>query len=384
VAVTTPPRAPRPSDPVDRAELERLVKALIEEARRRARRRRLVLASVAGMVALVGLAIFAVFDRTAWSQGHSAAPSAKAGAAGGATRSRLAFFVTPAYAKPRRGAALYVVDANGAGKRLLARGAFGGSPSWSPDGRKIAFLSIRHHNEDVYVLDLDRNQTHRMTRDPADDFAPTWSSDGLRIAFIRGRDHNPRGRAALYVVNADGGGEQRLTPDNLAASSPEWSPDGLAIAFLRNGAFYVINADGGGLRRLASGVDHYRWSPDGRKIAHVTGFDIHVMNADGSAKHFLAHGEGPSWSPDGTRIAFDRGEIYAINADGTGLKRLTNNRVWDQVPVWSPDGRKIAFYSVRNGRSDIYVMNPDGSNQQNVSHRGQTKVSGLFSWSPLG
>jgi len=383
VAVVSPPRAPRPSVPVDHAELEALVQALIEEARRRARRRRLAIASVVGVVGLIGLSVFAVFDRTARSQGSSTAQPATGGALGGATRLRIAFFSGPVDARPRRDAALYVVDANGGGKRLLTRKAFGGPPAWSPDGRQIAFLHVRDGNQDVYVLDLDRNQMRRLTRDPSDDSQPAWSPDGTRIAFVRNR--------ALYLVNADGSAEQRLTSH---ASSPAWSPDGRAIAFKGAAGLDLVNPDGSGRRQLAPGVDHYRWSPDSRKIAYVTGDGMFVMNADGSAKLRLGLGEDPSWSLDGTRVAFVRSmrpttsvhptnqnpEIFVVNADGTGLKRLTHNRVWEQAPVWSPDGRKIAFYSERNGGRDVYVMNPDGSDQRNVSHRG--KLGGFFSWSP--
>jgi TolB protein len=119
------------------------------------------------------------------------------------------------------------------------------------------------------------------------------------------------------------------------------------------------------------------------------------MNADGSANHFLVQGDEPSWSPDGTRIVFLRvtrpttssapanqnPEIYVINADGTGLKRLTKNEVWDQGPIWWPDGRKIAFYGDRDGNGEIYVMNADGSDPRNVSH-SQSRGSGQFSRSP--
>jgi TolB protein len=94
-------------------------------------------------------------------------------------------------------------------------------------------------------------------------------------------------------------------------------------------------------------------------------------------------GSWSSWSPDGRRIAFSgSGGIYVINADGTGLKRLTNNRVWDQAPLWSPDGKMIAFFSVRNGDDEIYVMNADGTGQRNVSRLPARDV-GLFAWSPL-
>jgi Tol biopolymer transport system component len=389
MAVVTPPRAPRSDDRIDRAELEDLVEALIEEARRRARRRRLLRALAAGSVALVGLSVFAVFDRTGWSLGSSSRPAAKAGAAGGASRSRIAFSSGSIDAASGRRALLYVVDANGAGKRLLVRGAFGGPPTWSPDGRKIAFLSARDHSQNVYVLDLDAHTTHRVTRHPANDLGLDWSPDGSRIVFARARG------SELFVANADGSGEHRLCQTPCRASAPAWSPDGLEIAFKGTDGLYVIKPDGSALRRLESGVDHFRWSPDGRRIAFVNGLGIYVMNADGSAKLLLGQGEGPSWSPDGSRIAFAKPmrpttsahptnqnpEIYAINADGTGLTRLTNNHVWDQGPDWSPDGRRIAFYSKRNGRHDVYVMNADGSAQRNVSHRGQAR-NGFFSWSP--
>ena len=367
MTVATAPCRSRPSDPVERDELEALVEALIEEARQRARRRRLVRAMVAGVVAVIGLSAFVVFHRTARSQGSSPAPSAKAGALGGATTSRIAFFSTRTRSGPRRDAALYVVDVNGGGTRVLTRTAFVASPkfnsppAWSPDGRAIAFLSVRRHNEDVYVQDLHGDQLHRVTRQPADDLEPAWSPDGHEIAFVSDRDRSPGGRAELYVVNADGRGDQRLTHDNVEASSPAWSPDGRKIAFTGKNGLYVIATDGSGLQRLAPGVDHFQWSPDGRKIAFVTYSGIHVMNADGSASHFLADGEEPSWSPDGTKIAFVRAttpttsvhptnqnpELYVVNAGGPALKRLTNNQVWDQGPVWSPDGRKIAFYTER-------------------------------------
>jgi Tol biopolymer transport system component len=414
LTISAPPRPPRSGGPVDADAPDAGVEALIEEARRRARLRRIVFASVAGAVALVGLAVFVVFDRTARSQGSSSGASAQPGTASAATKSRIAFYSTRHFTGRGQDTALYVVDADG-GKRVLTRTAwiepqFASPPAWSPDGRRIAFLSVRHRNEDVYVLDLGSGQTHRVTRDPAADREPAWSPDGRTIAFVSQRIHGPSGFSSdLYVVNADGSGERRLTYDNRAASYPVWSPDGRKIVFSGAGydrygiwshGTYVVNADGSGQRRLGPGGEDPKWSPDGRRIAFVDGRSgtgqLNVMNADGTAKHHVARGDEPSWSPDGKKIAFlddpavqrsplakQSPEIYVVNADGTGLKRLTNNRAWDQLPVWSPDGRMIAFLSLREGNGEVYVMNADGSDQRRVSRTpARGDGDGLFAWQP--
>jgi TolB protein len=408
MTTSAPPLRTRPSDPVEVDEAH--VEALIKEARQRARRRRLAIASVAGVVALAGLSIVAVLDRTAWSQGSSRQPYARVTASAGATGSRVVFHSTRTQEGPRRGAALYIVGPDGGGKRALTRALYvpppgsNSPPAWSPDGRRIAFVSVRHHNEDVYVVGLDGNRTQRVTRDPAADLEPAWSPDGGRIAFVSDRHRctssGCRG-SELYVVNADGSGEQQLTHSNLGVSWPAWSPDGREIVFSSGyypRGIYVINADGSGLRRLGPGAEDPKWSPDGRSIAYVSAtavspfyLGIWVMNADGSAKRLVAQGDEPSWSPDGSKIAFlgvpengeqQHAEISVITADGTVLTRLTSSREHAYLPQWSPDGRSIAFLSDRDGTEQLYVMNPDGSEPRNVSH-SRARGTGLFAWSPL-
>jgi TolB protein len=95
-----------------------------------------------------------------------------------------------------------------------------------------------------------------------------------------------------------------------------------------------------------------------------------------------------AWSPDGLQIAFTQGsrgraEIFVVNADGTGLRKLSdNNPAYDADPVWSPDGRAIAFTSDRDGNYEIYVMDADGSNQRNVSQSPAADFAPA--WSPRG
>jgi TolB protein len=133
------------------------------------------------------------------------------------------------------------------------------------------------------------------------------------------------------------------------------------------------------------------------KIAYLRGSngnsEIYVMNVDGSGQRRLTRNtarrgsdSSAAWSPDGRRIAFVRGrrhsgsEIYVVNADGSGQRRLTRNGAGDDFPAWSPDGRKIAFQSYRDGRGKIYLMNADGSGQWRLTRNPSSSPA----WSPGG
>jgi len=194
---------------------------------------------------------------------------------------------------------------------------------------------------------------------------------------------NPDGSARIQLSSFEGGGEYDY--------APAYSPDGLKITFVRtSGSYrdiYVMNADGSGQTRLTSGstCEDPSWSPDGSKIAFCKvlpgiGGEIYVMNADGSLQTRLTFSNmphfAPCWSPDGTKIVFYRehdgsDEIYVMNADGSRETRLTFNEVDDRHPTWSPDGSKIAFDSRRKVDSvyltQIYVMNADGSQQTRLT-----------------
>ena len=296
---------------------------------------------------------------------------------------------------------LSVTSADGSKRRKLTGNAALGAPAWSPDGKKIAFVRTFAGNSEVFVMNAGGGLQQRLARG-AD---PAWSPDGKAIAFAREHD----GNAEIYLMNADGSEQRNLTRNVARDGVPVWSPDGKKIAFTRerghNNEVYVMNADGTGQRNLTRNAARDEapvWSPDGRRIAFarkvpwraggVGGqFEIFVMNADGSGQRRLTRNSSgdfhPAWSPDGRKIVFDaRGgsggggyswawdDVYVVNADGsrqpTGLtstRRLRNRAPRAALPAWSPDGRMIAFLSWNDDNYDVYVMNADGSGQTNVT-----------------
>ena len=213
------------------------------------------------------------------------------------------------------------------------------------------------------------------------------------------------GRLNLWSIKPDGTERAQITTSFVQALFPAISPDGTKVAFssMDTGVWYVhlINMDGTDLVQLttfSSAVPH--WSPDGLRLIFNSDHDdepkdtpdLWGMDLDGTK--LVEYVDRPptadfngQWSPDGNRILFvsDRDgdyNLYVIDIDGTGLKRLTSHQAADYNPCWSPDGSKIAFVSDRSGNLDIYMMDSNGSNVVRL-----TAYSGFDSapaWSPLG
>jgi TolB protein len=237
---------------------------------------------------------------------------------------------------------IYTVHPNGTGLRRLTspptRQELGGDtgPVWSPDGRRIVFeRNLTFWGTDRFRLTAVPSRgglAHDLTRGPFDSM-PTFSPNGRRIAFVRSAGE----AVALYTIDRRGHNAKQLLSNGLDVT-PAWSPDGRTIAFSRlaeqslpidQATLYLADANGSNVRQLGlvpvRGVSP-AWSPDGRRIAFVS-----FADHNGS----ICQGEGCP----------PNGEIYLGGADGTGLTRLTASKADDEHPTWSPDGSRLAFSS---------------------------------------
>jgi Tol biopolymer transport system component len=280
---------------------------------------------------------------------------------------------------PGQGRAREVIGLEGQRSTVSPQAAVAGRRSAT--GR-IAFSAGPHPHEDVYVVNADGSGLRRLTHDPGADFDPSWSPDGRRIAY-RHEGGGGDSTAEIYVMNADGSQIRNLTRRPGQDHSPAWSPDGRRIAFasVRGGpmpSIWVMNADGSKQRRVSRVSGEYpAWSPDGRKLAFdrntfgPTGWDIWVVNADRSHPRPLiasrADEQGPAWSPDGKTIAYGSGRgappnytrIWLAKANGSGQHLLT--RGVGERPAWSRRGTHLLFTAGR-----IFVVRRDGSGLRSI------------------
>jgi TolB protein len=202
-----------------------------------------------------------------------------------------------------------------------------------------------------------------------------WSGDSTEV-YYRAGDNN----IEIYLMNADGTNPRRVTNSQQDDFAPALSPDGKQIVFSASGTLALINADGSGMRLLSEvfGVEP-NWSPDGKQIVFSglsndsSGRPLTIVNADGSGLKVISDPKGfydgwASFSPDGKQIVFysnrdGRGKIFVMNPDGTNRRQLTTDEGDENYPAWSPDGKQIIYVNRNADPFGIYTMNADGSNR---------------------
>ena len=241
---------------------------------------------------------------------------------------------------------LWVMKADGSGQTRLTD-YFTNAPEWRPDGLKIAFVGKAGSALEIFAINPNGSGKTNLTNTTADNRDPAWSPDGTKIAFTSKRQGNPN----LFVMNADGSGVRQLTSGPFSDFHPTWSPDGTKIAFSsnRSGSFniFTIFAAGRGLGKLTNvtGTDSNtwpEWSPNPGAIMFMSKLAvngdrlaIYSLNLATGTLNFVNWGTTPGWSPDFQQIVFAAGgNLFAMNANGTQVRRLFQTALSEGQPDW--------------------------------------------------
>ena len=292
---------------------------------------------------------------------------------------------------PRLSILLLSVE-NGERKVLVSpRGPFLASPTFSPDGKMVAFVQgAGFLAQDIFVVPASGGEPHRLTVDNRDVGGLTWTRDGTRIVF----SSNRTGLRSIWEISISGGAPELVSGAGVDALAPSISPRGDRLAYVHT--LYHLNIWRTGLSTkgarsspqkliASSRMDaEGEYSADGKRIVFSSdrsgSFEIWVANDDGSNPVQLTSLGGsntgsPCWSPDGKRIAFDsrlegHSDIFILNSEGGAPHRLTTENAENNIPAWSRNGEWVYFSSDRGGKWQIWKVPSAGGASVQVTKNG--------------
>jgi TolB protein len=254
---------------------------------------------------------------------------------------------------------------------------------------KVAFVSSRDGNNEIYMMDYDGQRVRRVTSNNDLDVLPTWSADNEKILYTTYRNNNPD----LFMFHLYTG-KAELIATSRANYAADWCRGGDKIVYTStrsgNAEIYIKDMKTRKDKQVTFNptIDTTPcWSPSGDEIAFTSQRSgtpqIYIMNADGTNVRRITHDgdyyDSSAWSPDGTRIAYvarieSRFDIYVYNLKDNTVIKLTEQSGRNENPTWSPDGRHIIFASNRGGSYQLYTIDYDGDHLRQLTFKGENKM----------